>query len=852
MPRLTIDDREIEVPAGTKVIEAAERLGIMIPRFCYHEALGSVGACRMCAVKFVEGPVKGLQMSCMVDAQDGMVVSTADAEAVEFRRFIIECLMLNHPHDCPVCDEGGQCLLQDETVSGGHGLRRYQGRKRTYNDQYLGELIAHEMNRCIHCYRCSRFYQEYAGYRDLGPLQIACRVFFGRFEDGPLESPFSGNLVDICPTGVYTDKPSRCKARRWDLQRAPSICVHCSLGCSTMANARYREVIRIEARFNHKVNGHFICDRGRFGFPYTNLQVRPRTARTLDGETSLRSAITVAAEKLREIIRHGGPGAVACLGSSRSSLETQSMLKRLCRLQGWEMPNFFVDSNLEEKVRSAVSILDESTAVTLKDVEYADFIVAAGVDAINEAPMLALAMRQAARREGKVVVIDPRPVFLPLPFIHIPVAPDLIEACLQRIFSFVGGEGRANPGQNQEYSSWLPKENALPSEIAEILDSLAEKLGFARNPVVICGTDIVRGSTPSVAASLARRLQKAQGRGGLLYVLPGANAFGAGLLSPLHCRPFSHVLESIEEGRIRALIVAEADPLHDFLHRKRMEAALANLDLLLVLDCLDSETVRKAHVFLPTTTHFETGSSFINHEGRLQYAEPVHHGGIPIGQAGGGSHPPRIYRGDIPGDVPKAAWIILAELARMLSTPNLEILGVGPWSLIGEELPVLKKLEKVSFPPEGVRILPDEMEVGTLPASESEAHSWSEPSVCPRDALELLLADWTFGTEELSSYSGPLQRVERQPCAFMHVEDAVRVGCSNGDRVVIGLEGGEIDVTLSATDRMGRGVLILPRHRQVDWRKIPEAPCFVTFYGIRKESSVESSGDVAVCRKSEA
>jgi len=143
MPRLMIDEQVIEVPSGTRVIDAAEMLGIMIPRFCYHEALGSVGACRMCAVKFVDGPVKGIQMSCMVDAQDGMVVSTTDEEAVAFRKFIIECLMLNHPHDCPVCDEGGQCLLQDETVSGGHGIRKYLGKKRTYRDQYLGPFIAH-------------------------------------------------------------------------------------------------------------------------------------------------------------------------------------------------------------------------------------------------------------------------------------------------------------------------------------------------------------------------------------------------------------------------------------------------------------------------------------------------------------------------------------------------------------------------------------------------------------------------------------------------------------------------------------------------------------------------------------
>ena len=283
MPKIIIDDREVEVPDGTKVIEAAELLGIMVPRFCYHPALGSVGACRVCAVKFLEGPFKGVQMSCMIDAKDGMIISTTDEEATEFRQYVIEWLMLHHPHDCPVCDEGGHCLLQDMTISGGHGIRRYLGLKRTYHDQYLGPLVQHEMNRCIHCYRCSRFYQEFAGYRDLGVMQSANRTFFGRYEDGILESPFTGNLSDICPTGVYTDKPSRFFGRRWDYERTPILCINCSLGCHTVASARYRDLVRQEARYSKAVNGFFICDRGRHGFQYARHEQRPRRA-LIDGE----------------------------------------------------------------------------------------------------------------------------------------------------------------------------------------------------------------------------------------------------------------------------------------------------------------------------------------------------------------------------------------------------------------------------------------------------------------------------------------------------------------------------------------------------------------------------------------
>ncbi|HMK65678.1 MAG TPA: 2Fe-2S iron-sulfur cluster-binding protein, partial [Thermodesulfobacteriota bacterium] len=326
MPNLIIDNRPIEVPEGTRVIEAAARTGIVIPRFCFHPALGSLGACRLCAVKFLEGPVKGIKMSCMEEAREGMVVSTTDPEAVDFRRQVIEWLMINHPHDCPVCDAGGECLLQDMTVAGGHGIRRYSGKKRTYLDQDLGAFIQHEMNRCIHCFRCRRFYQDFAGYRDFGALQIASHMYFGRYRDGALENPFSGNIIDLCPTGVLTDKPSRYAGRRWDFERRPTLCLHCSLGCRVIANVRYREVARLEAAYRSDINGYFICDRGRYGFYYSGHPQRPRMAGVRGMEVSLEEALAQAAERLSQTVYQFGKESVGCQGSFRSALETQGML----------------------------------------------------------------------------------------------------------------------------------------------------------------------------------------------------------------------------------------------------------------------------------------------------------------------------------------------------------------------------------------------------------------------------------------------------------------------------------------------------------------------------------------------
>ena len=188
--------------------------------------------------------------------------------------------MLNHPHDCPVCDVGGECHLQDMTVMTGHDYRRTRFEKRTFRNQYLGPFLYHEMNRCIQCYRCVRFYREYAGGNDLNVFGIKNAVYFGRSEDGVLENEFAGNLVEICPTGVFTDGTLRRHyTRKWDLRMAPSICVHCGAGCNITIGERYGLLRRVLTRFNSEVNGYFLCDRGRFGYEFVNSERRIRAAR---------------------------------------------------------------------------------------------------------------------------------------------------------------------------------------------------------------------------------------------------------------------------------------------------------------------------------------------------------------------------------------------------------------------------------------------------------------------------------------------------------------------------------------------------------------------------------------------
>ncbi len=811
MPKLVIDNREIEVVSGTKVIEAAEQLGIMIPRFCYHPALGSVGACRVCAVKFLEGPLKGVQMSCMIDAQDGMVVSTTDEEAVDFRKHVIEWLMLNHPHDCPVCDEGGHCLLQDMTIAGGHGLRRFEGNKRTYTDQYLGPLVQHEMNRCIHCYRCARYYQEYTGYLDLGVMRSANRTYFGRFKEGILESPFTGNLSDLCPTGVYTDKPSRFFGRRWDYQRSPTLCINCSLGCHTVVSFRYREARRQEARYSQAVNGYFICDRGRYGHFYNGLETRPRSAFISGREAAVEEALAETHEKLDQILQDAGPSAVAAVGSSRSSLETQSMLTHFCRVNKVGEPVFFMDQALAVKVKSAVTRLDPELAVSLQEVESADFIVVMGADPINEAPMLALALRQAQRNGATIVVLDPRPVSLPLDFTHLTVALNelgfyaglLVKAAVDQTAAAALGKGAA------EFYGAAPDENLADEPRREKISTVINALRDSRQPVLVCGTDIVPPQVPGLAADLALLLQAANKRSGLFYLLPGANAFGAGLASDPQ-RSFLQIVKGIEDGKIKALILAECDPFKQFADRDRLERAIDQLEMLVVMDYLHTETVGKAHLFLPTATLYEAGGLFINQEGRMQITGQAYKGGLPIVESGGGGHPPRVYGGGIPAADTRPAWQLLADLAdKNTATADNRI-------FLADIIPEIADLPSWDdIADDGVRL---QSAANADLRFKGQNPFAIDKSGNQESGLELILVDRTFGTEELSAYASCLQELESEPCATMHTNDAKAFQLNDGDRIAIEADSGKLELKLRVADNMAAGILLIPRHRKLNWQ----------------------------------
>ncbi|WP_201547619.1 NADH-quinone oxidoreductase subunit NuoG [Psychrobacter sp. Pi2-1] len=403
MAVIHIDGTTVEVDSADNLLQACLSLGIDVPYFCYHPALGSVGSCRQCAVKQfqnkedMEAGRGRLVMSCMVAPGDDMYISVTDDEAKAFRKSMVELLMTNHPHDCPTCEEGGHCHLQDMTYMSGHSRRRYRFTKRTHHNQELGPFIAHEMNRCIACYRCVRFYKDYAGGEDLGVYGSNNRVYFGRDKDGQFESEFSGNLTEVCPTGVFTDKTHSDRYnRKWDMQYAPSICHGCSAGCNISPGERYGELRRIENRYNGEVNRYFLCDRGRFGYGYVNRDDRPTQALERINDKHVKINIDYA---LDETIKRIKDKKVIGIGSPRASLETNFALKNLV---GFD--NFSTGLNHQQQalVNKCIEVLSTEGIYnpSMTDIETHDAVLVLGEDITQTSSRVALSVRQAAKNEG--------------------------------------------------------------------------------------------------------------------------------------------------------------------------------------------------------------------------------------------------------------------------------------------------------------------------------------------------------------------------------------------------------------------------------------------------------------------
>lgn len=626
---LFIDNKPYEVKPGKNLLETCLTLGFDLPYFCWHPALGSVGACRQCAVKAFkdEGDKKGrLIMSCMEPVVDSQRISIQDPEAHEFREHIIEWLMTNHPHDCAVCDEGGSCHLQDMTVMTGHAYRRFNFKKRTHKNQYLGPFINHEMNRCIQCYRCVRFYKDYAGGNDLDVFASKSNVYFGRHEDGVLENEFSGNLTEVCPTGVFTDKTLKQHyTRKWDLTTAPSICQHCSLGCNIIAGERYGELRSITSRYNGEVNGYFICDRGRFGYEFVNAPTRIRKP--------LHSKEEVEEVKvLQEITKLLQNSKVIGIGSPRASIQSNFVLKTLV---GHD--NFYhgVSDNEHDLANLVIKILSEGPArsLTMKEVEQADAVFILGEDLTNTAPMLALAVRQSVRQQPLQEVTKAA-----IPIWNDAAARELIQDQKGPLFIASAHTTKLDDIATQTFKAPPAEIACLGFAVAHILDdaspevvnltdevrSLAEKiasaLSVAKRPVIISGASCETDHVIEAAANIAWALSKKNKEAGIVLTLPECNSMGLAMIGGDRLESAFNTVLNVHDDTV---IIMEND-LYRHGKTSVVDIFLETCKNVIVLDHSRNATTEKANYLIPVGTFTESDGILVNNEGRMQRFFQVH------------------------------------------------------------------------------------------------------------------------------------------------------------------------------------------------------------------------------------
>ncbi|RTY56806.1 NADH-quinone oxidoreductase subunit NuoG [Pantoea sp. YU22] len=628
MATIHVDGKEYDVNGADNLLQACLSLGLDIPYFCWHPALGSVGACRQCAVKQFQNAedTRGrLVMSCMTPASDGTFISIDDGEAKEFRESVVEWLMTNHPHDCPVCEEGGNCHLQDMTVMTGHSFRRYRFTKRTHQNQDLGPFISHEMNRCIACYRCVRYYKDYADGKDLGVYGAHDNVYFGRPEEGTLESEFSGNLVEICPTGVFTDKThSERYNRKWDMQFAPSICQQCSVGCNTSPGERYGELRRIENRYNGTVNHYFLCDRGRFGYGYVNRKDRPRHPALLRGNDwvtlNAEQAVNAAADVLRQAKR------VIGIGSPRASVESNFALRELV---GAENFSTGMPAGEQARLELMLKILRESGIYTpsLREMESYDAVLVLGEDLTQVGARVALSVRQAVKGKAREMAAAQKVADWQIAAIlnigqhakHPLFVTNVDETRLDDIAAWsyrapVEDQARLGFAIASALDESAPVVSDFDSSLSGKLDVVVQALAGAKKPLIISGTH--SGSTAMIeaAANVAKALKVRGAEVGITLLAGAANSMGLGLMGG---NTLDSALEQLSSGEADTVVVLEND-LYRHAPKAQVDAALANATNVIVVDHQRTATLEKAGLVLSTASFAESDGTSINHEGRAQ------------------------------------------------------------------------------------------------------------------------------------------------------------------------------------------------------------------------------------------
>ena len=578
---ITIDGRAVVAEHGELLIAAAERHGVYIPRFCYHERMNPVGMCRMCLVEVDTGRGPQIVPSCMVPVSPGMVVDTESPTTKRAQEGVLELLLINHPLDCPVCDKGGECPLQDQAFSHGPGESRFVEEKRHYAKPIpISSLVLLDRERCILCDRCTRFADEVAGDALIHFVQRGNQTQVMTFPDEPFSSYFSGNTVQICPVGALTATPYRFTARPWDLAQVESTCTTCAVGCRVAVQSSRDDVLRVQGVDSDAVNWGWLCDRGRFDFEAGRSPQRVVAPMVRDAsgelvETTWAGALSAAAALIREALA-AGPSRVGILGGARGTNEDALAWARLAGSIGVDG----VDAQLGDGLPAEVFGLPPAT---IDEACQAATIVLLAPDLKEELPVLYLRVRDAVqKRRSRLVEFTPRATGL-----------------TAQAWRSVGYE----PGAQAA---------AVRRTLTEV--DVAEQLGRGAVVVVVGRANLAED--PRYTIDALAEVFAAVPTARVLPVLRRGNVRGA-LAAGMGMGDAHQVLRAGAEGKLDCLVLLGADPLADVPDTDLARRALAGVGRIIAVDTFLNSSSKRADVVLPAAGYAEKAGTTTNIEGRV-------------------------------------------------------------------------------------------------------------------------------------------------------------------------------------------------------------------------------------------
>jgi len=618
MVSIEIDGKKIEAQDGAMIIEAADEVGITIPRFCYHKKLSVAANCRMCLVE-VEKAAKPLP-ACATPITDGMVIFTRSKKAIDAQKSVMEFLLINHPLDCPICDQGGECELQDLAMGFGGDHSQYGEEKRVVFDKNLGPLISTDMTRCIHCTRCVRFGQEVAGVHELGGTGRGEHMLIGTYVEKAVTSELSGNVIDLCPVGALTSKPFRFHARSWEMNQVNSIAAHDCVGSNIQVETLRNEARRVTPVENETINETWISDRDRFSYEGVNSADRLRVPMVKqDGEwqeVDWQTALDAAVAGLKTVLEKHGAGHLGALTSASATIEEMYLLQKLVRGLG--------GSNIDHRLGQLDFADQESMPLypslgqSIESVEDVDAALLIGSNIRHDQPLLGHRVRKAAMNGANIMCVNPVDYEFMFPVAeNVIAAPTGMEQALAGIAKALIEAG-ASAAQGLD---------ALTSgvEISDVQRSIAEKLKSASKATVMLGSYAQSSLSGSKLRSLGQAIAEMSGAT-IAYLTDGANSAGGYLAGALPHRAaagkgatFGLNVQTMLTEKLAGYVLLGTEPENDVANAADVLAPLNSAEFVVSMTSYKSDAMLEyASVLLPIAPFTETSGTFVNVEGKWQ------------------------------------------------------------------------------------------------------------------------------------------------------------------------------------------------------------------------------------------